>query len=68
MYMQNGHLNLVKFLIEKRADVQHANNQGETPLLIASKVCPLSTIIHFILLNINLTSQLLKPDRSFEDC
>ena len=37
--MQYGHLKLVELLIEKGANVDHADEYaGETPLLIASKV------------------------------
>ena len=39
MFMQNGHLNLVSFLIEKNANIHHANCFGDTPLWIASHVC-----------------------------
>ena len=38
LYIQYGHLNLVEFLIEKNANVNHTNEFGATPLLMASKV------------------------------
>ena len=44
MYMKEGHLNLVKFLVEKGATVQHEDGRpGETALSIALIVCLLST-------------------------
>ena len=36
--VQKDHLKVVKFLIEKGARVDEADNQGVTPLLIASQV------------------------------
>ena len=36
---QEGHLDVVKFLVEKGADVHHADNKEETPLWVASEVC-----------------------------
>ena len=37
---QNGHLDVVRFLIEKGAKVDQKDNlDGETPLFIASEVC-----------------------------
>ena len=36
---QYGHLEVVKFLFEKGAKVDHADNDGTTPLWIASQVC-----------------------------
>ena len=39
---QNGHLNLVDFLIEKNANVDAYYGDGKTPLSIASQVCLLS--------------------------
>ena len=39
MHLQNGHLNLVEFLIEKGANVHHEDWHGIFPLGIASQVC-----------------------------
>ena len=38
MCFQNGHLDIVRFLIEKGAKVDQANNEAVTPLWIASQV------------------------------
>jgi len=32
----NGHLEIVKFLIESHADINAANNDGDTPLKVAA--------------------------------
>jgi ankyrin repeat protein len=33
---QNGHLDVVRFLVEHGADVNQADNDGQTPLMVAS--------------------------------
>ena len=34
-----AHLDVVEFLVEKGANLNHANNDGKTPLWVASSVC-----------------------------
>ena len=44
--MQEGHLKVVEFLIEKGAKVDQATVRGVTPLQTASGVCILLLLLH----------------------
>ena len=58
--MQEGHLNVVKFLVEKGANVHHEDNEGATPLWVASQVR------FFLTSKLNLL--MFDTGRPFESC
>ena len=62
--LQEGHLKVVEFLLEKGAKVYRANKKGVTPLWIASCVC--FCFLAFLSSKINL--QIFYAGRSFESC
>ena len=52
--IQEGHLDVVKFLFENDAEFDHADKNWETPLWIASQVCFFLSLSHFLNTSQNL--------------
>ena len=65
MLFQNGHLAVVRFLLEKGAEVDRADNEDRTPLWAASQVCFFSS--SFLLLFL-ITILINESEWSFGDC
>ena len=63
MLFQNGHLAVVRFLLEKGAEVDRADNEDRTPLWAASQVCFFSSSFLNIIHNLDN-----ETEWSFGDC